>query len=98
MGKWTMPGRSNLLNTLQGAEFKSHILLNVINVNIKYAYTVVLKDKTQDAVLHALESKKSTEINLIWKAIESITDNGKEFTNNKIMKWMNHHQIRNVLD
>ena len=32
-----------------------HILLNVINVNSKYAYVVALNDKKQKTVLNALE-------------------------------------------
>ena len=32
-----------------------HILLNVINVNTKYAYVVPLKDKTQGSVIKAFE-------------------------------------------
>ena len=71
-----------------------HILLNVINVNTKYAYTVALKDKTQDAVLHALERIRQISI-IDGRPLKVLqTDNGKEFTNNKIMKWMNQHQIK----
>ncbi len=33
-----------------------HILLNVINVNTKFAYIEALRDKTQYSVLNALES------------------------------------------
>ncbi len=68
-----------------------HILLNVVNVNTKYAYVVALKDKTQDTVLNALERirQRSTMDGRSLKVLQ--TDNGKEFTNSKITNWMNHY-------
>jgi hypothetical protein len=71
-----------------------HILLNVINVNTKYAYVVALKDKTQDTVLHALERIRQKSI-IDGRPLKVLqTDNGKEFTNNKIITWMNVNNIK----
>ncbi len=71
-----------------------HILLNVVNVNTKYAYVVALKDKTQDNVLNALERIRQRSISDGRPLKVLQTDNGKEFTNNKITNWMNHYQIK----
>jgi hypothetical protein len=61
-------------------------LLNVINVNTKYAYVVALKDKTQDTVLHALERIRQKSI-IDGRPLKVLqTDNGKEFTNKNTPK------------
>ena len=56
-----------------------HILLNVINVNTKYAYSVALKDKTQTSVLDALESIRRIALKEGRPIKVLQTDNGKEF-------------------
>jgi hypothetical protein len=68
--------------------------LNVINVNTKYAYVVALKDKTQDTVLHALERIRQRSI-IDGRPLKVLqTDHGKEFTNNKVINWMNVKNIK----
>ena len=54
-----------------------HILLNVINVNTKYAYVQALKDKTQETVLAAFEliRQQSVKDGRPIKVLQ--TDNGK---------------------
>jgi hypothetical protein len=70
-----------------------HILLNLINVNTKYAYVEALKDKTQGSVLDALERIRLSAIQDGRPMKVFQTDNGKEFQNNQISKWMDLHQI-----
>jgi hypothetical protein len=71
----------------------NHILLNVINVNTKYAYVKALKDKTQGSVLDALERIRQKAIKDGRPIKVFQTDNGKEFQNHQISKWMELHQI-----
>jgi hypothetical protein len=54
-----------------------HILLNVINVNTKYAYAVALKDKTQGTVNAAFESIRLKAIKDGRHLTALQTDNGK---------------------
>jgi hypothetical protein len=70
-----------------------HILLNVINVNTKYAYIEALRDKTQYSVLNALESirQKALKDGRPLHVLQS--DNGKEFQNHAIRAWMVQHDI-----
>ena len=56
-----------------------HTLLNVINVNTKYAYSVALKDKPQTSVLDALESIRRITLKEGRPIKVLQTDNGKEF-------------------
>jgi hypothetical protein len=71
-----------------------HILLNVINVNTTYVYGVALKDKTQGTVLNALERIRQRSI-IDGRPLKVLqTDNGKEFTNNKIINWMQTNNIK----
>jgi hypothetical protein len=70
-----------------------HILLNVINVNTKFAYSVVLRDKTMVAVLNALESIRRRAINEGRPIRVLQTDSGKEFQNNQITKWLQDNNI-----
>ena len=71
-----------------------HILLNVINVNTKYVYVVALKDKRQDTVLNALERIRQMSI-IDGRPLKVLqTDNGKEFTNNKLLNWMDANNIK----
>ena len=70
-----------------------HILLNVINVNTKYAYVVALKDKTQGTVIAAFESirLKAIKDGRPLKVLQ--TDNGKEFVNIQMTRWMDENSI-----
>ena len=70
-----------------------HILLNVINVNTKFAYVEALRDKTQYSVLNALESirQKALKDGRPLNVLQS--DNGKEFQNHTIRTWMVQHSI-----
>jgi hypothetical protein len=53
-----------------------------------------LKDKTQESVLHALERIRQRSI-IDGRPLNVLqTDNGKEFTNNKIINWMNVNNIK----
>lgn len=73
-----------------------HILLNVINVNTKYAYSVALKDKQQQTVLDALERIRVQTINDGRPLKVLQTDNGKEFTNNIVQEWMKDNYIASI--
>lgn len=68
-------------------------MLNFINVNTKYAYVEPLKDKTHASVLDALEQIQLRAIKEGRPIKVFQTDNGKEFQNNRISKWMDLHQI-----
>jgi IS30 family transposase len=70
-----------------------HILLNVVNVNTKFAYVEALRDKTQYSVLNALESirQKALKDGRPLHVLQS--DNGKEFQNHAIRTWMGQHNI-----
>jgi len=68
-------------------------LLNVINVNTKYAYVEALKDKSQASVLDALEVIRQRALEDGRPITVFQTDNGKEFQNNRISKWMELHRI-----
>ena len=70
-----------------------HILLNVMNVNTKYAYVEALKDKSQASVLDALEVIRQRALEDGRPITVFQTDNGKQFQNNQISKWMDLHQI-----
>jgi len=70
-----------------------HILLNVINFNTKYVYVEALKDKTQASVLDGLERIRQKAIKDGRPINVFQTDNGKEFQNNRINKWMELYQI-----
>jgi Integrase core domain len=70
-----------------------HILLNVINVNTKFAYSVALKDKIMVAVLNALESIRQKAINEGRPLRVLQTDNGIEFQNHQITKWLQEKGI-----
>jgi Integrase core domain len=83
----------NFLTRYKAQNSNYQILLNLVNVNTKYAYVVALKDKTQDTVLNALERirQRSTIDGRPLKVLK--IDNGKEFTNNKITNWLSRHQL-----
>jgi Integrase core domain len=70
-----------------------HILLNVINVNTRYAYVEALKDKTTPAMLNALENIRRKAFNDGRPITILQTDNGSEFINNTIIQWMRQHKI-----
>ena len=65
-----------------------HILLNVINVNTKYAYVEPLKDKRTETVLNALETIRKRALNDARPIATLQTDNGSEFVNNPTIQWM----------
>ena len=54
-----------------------HILLNVVNINTKYAYVEALKNKTTEMVLNALENIRLKAFNDGKKIMVLQTDNGK---------------------
>jgi hypothetical protein len=87
----------NFLTRYKAQNSNYQILLNLVNVNTKYAYVVALKDKTQDTVLNALERirQRSTIDGRPLKVLK--IDNGKEFTNNKITNWLSRHQKITIL-
>ena len=70
-----------------------HILLNVINVNTKYAYSEALKNKRQETVLEALECIRIRALN-DGRPIKGLqTDNGTEFLNNRVSDWLEDNKI-----
>lgn len=70
-----------------------HVLLNVVNINTKYAYVEPLKNKTTETVLNALESIRLRALNDGRQITVLQTDNGKEFMNNAATKWMRKNRI-----
>ena len=70
-----------------------HILLNVINVNTKYAYVEALRDKTQESVVNAFENirQRAARDGRPLKVLQ--TNNGKEFQNMRVFNWMHQHHI-----
>lgn len=70
-----------------------HILLNVINVNTRYAYAEALKDKKRETVLQALDIIRQKAL-VDGRPITVLqTDNGTEFINNITINWMQQHHI-----
>jgi Integrase core domain len=70
-----------------------HILLNVINVNTKFAYVEPMKDKRTETVLHALETIRKKAANDGRPIAVLQTDNGSEFVNNSTIQWMRKANI-----
>ena len=70
-----------------------HILLNLVNVNTKYAYAEALKNKTAESVLNALETIRLQALNDGRPITVLQTDNGSEFNNNTIVQWMHKYGI-----
>ncbi len=71
-----------------------HILLNVINVNTKYAYVEPLKDKRTETVLNALETIRNKALNDGRPITVLQTDNGSEFVNITSIQWMRNNNIK----
>jgi hypothetical protein len=70
-----------------------HILLNVVNVNTKYAYVEALKNKGKETVLNALEIIRLKALNDGRPITILQADNGSEFMNNTAVKWMHKYRI-----
>ena len=70
-----------------------HILLNVININTRYAYVEAQKDKTTHSMLNALEAIRIKALNDGRPITILQTDNGSEFINNTTVQWMHQHKI-----
>jgi molybdopterin converting factor small subunit len=62
-------------------------------VNTKFVYSEALKDKTQTSVLGALESIRRMALKEGRPIKVLQTDNGKEFQNSTINRWMERHDI-----
>ena len=71
-----------------------HILLNLVNVNTRYAYTEVMKNKRTESVLNALENIRVRAQHDGRPITVLQTDNGSEFTNKTVLHWMQKHHIQ----
>ena len=71
-----------------------HILLNVININTRYAYSEALKDKRKETIVQALEDIRQRAQSDGRPITVLQTDNGTEFINDSISSWMHQHSIK----
>jgi hypothetical protein len=64
-------------------------ILTAVNINSRFGYAVIIKDKTADTVAEALKTFLDKE-----KVRIVTTDNGSEFLNNKVRKLFRDRDIR----
>jgi len=74
-----------------------HIIFSLISINNKYAFSRILKNKNQDTIISALDDiiKEAEKIGKPIKILQ--TDNGTEFLNNKMTKFLKEKNISQTL-